>query len=75
MNVESSKALLPVQGGIPPIAAAQQRGIGAFLRNDSARTGIRFLGYGSRASGARYGPSGKIIHIRNLRGGIVDIYI
>ena len=75
MSINTSRALVPVQSAIQPIAAVEHKGISRFRRHDSDREGVIFMGYGKDGVDGNYGPYGEKLKEEMITGGIVDIYV
>ena len=75
MSIDTSRALVPVQSAIQPIAAVEHKEINLFRRHNRDRDGVIFIGYGKNGVDGNYGPFGKKFKEEMITGGIVDIYV
>ena len=75
MSIDTSRALIPFQNAIQPIAALEHEKISLFRRHNSDGEGIKFIGYGKNGVDGNYGPFGKKLKEGMITGGIVDIYV
>ena len=75
MNVDTTRALIPVQTALEPVKTIEHKGIDRFRYHNQHRDGIIFMGYGQNDKAGNYGPYGKEIKSKALTGGIVDIWV
>lgn len=76
MNVDGTKALVPHQGIVHPLAPIENRGMSPYFEDDEppgAR--LRFLGYGRAGRGNVYGSRGRVLSGPEMNGGTVDLYV
>ena len=75
MNIDTTRALIPVQVALKPVSAPRHQGSPRFRYEDHSRGGMRFVGYGLNGVDRNYGPSGEGLKDDTKSGGIVDIYV
>jgi|GEM_PF-6322868 len=75
MSIDTSRALVPVQSAIQPIATVEHEEISRFRPHNSGKDGVIFMGYGKNGVDGKYGPFGKRLKEDMITGGIVDIYV
>ncbi|MEW6669121.1 MAG: hypothetical protein AB1512_28250 [Thermodesulfobacteriota bacterium] len=75
MNANASTALVPYQGIVMPLLAAQDKNISAFSHRDQPAGGMRFLGYGTSKGSSIYGSTGRMVSEPLENGNSVDIYV
>ena len=80
MNIDFSKALVPVQiphRPIGPVAVLRQEGANhhPFEQRPPASGGLKFIGYGFKEKDKLYGPSGRADGKNGNNGVIVDLYV
>lgn len=73
VNVDNSRALIPVQAWIQPLHSLDQKRMIPYRGDDRPRGGMRFVGY-KTPEARSYGAGGQAIYdVR--QGAVVDLYI
>ena len=73
MSIDTSRALVPVQSAIQPIAAVEHKEINLFRRHNRDRDGVIFIGYGKNGVDGNYGPFGKKLK-EEINKGMKSLY-
>lgn len=75
MNIQNSKALVPVQTSMNLYAYNQHKELDRFQRHNLPGDEMVFIGYGTRYNNNNYTPHGKIKDDRIVLGELIDIYV
>ena len=75
MNIETTKALVPVQGVIQPIITIENKGIDHYNGYNRHKGRIISVGYRPNRVHSTYGARGKEVENHVVVGGNIDIYV
>ena len=75
MEVDVTRALVPVQGLVQPLVGVHEKAVTKFSMHDQPRGGMRFLGYGHTRGGQLYGQGGRPLSEERAGGSLVNLYV